>query len=184
MVSYDQSVGIVKVPLTAESFGTRIGDPHRNTLYEEGPRFYRRGSLYYMVFAASGIPETLSYSTSASPTGPWTYRGIIMPRGLPHLAFTNHPGIIDYKGHSYLLYHNQDLPGGSRFDRSVCLEEFQYNGDGSFPTILPTKEEPAPIGHLNPYESTKAATIAWETGVQTETSATEGVYVSNINDDG
>ena len=182
MVSYDQSVGIVKVPLTEEGFGKREGNKDRSTLYEEGPWFYRRGSLYYMVFAATGVPEALAYSTSESPTGPWTYRGIIMPKSLPKLSFTNHPGVLDYKGHSYLFYHNEDLPGGSGFDRSVCLEEFKYNPDGSFPTILPTKEGPAPIGHLNPYESTKAATIAWETGVETETSATDGVYVTDIND--
>jgi len=182
MVSYDQSVGIVKVPLSEEGFGKREGNKDRATLYEEGPWFYRRGSLYYMVFAATGVPEALAYSTSASPTGPWTYRGIIMPKSLPKLSFTNHPGVLDYKGHSYLFYHNEDLPGGSGFDRSVCLEEFQYNADGSFPTILPTKEGPHPIGHLNPYDATKAATIAWEIGVQTETSATEGVYVTDISD--
>lgn len=182
MVSYDQSVGIVKVPLTEEGFGKREGNKDRLTLYEEGPWFYHRGSLYYMVFAATGVPEALAYSTSTSPTGPWTYRGIIMPKGLPKLSFTNHPGVLDYKGHSYLFYHNEDLPGGSGFDRSVCLEEFKYNPDGSFPTILPTKDGPAPIGHLNPYESTKAATIAWESGVQTETSATVGVYVTDIDD--
>jgi len=54
-----------------------------------------------------------------------TYRGIIMPKGLPNLAFTNHPGVLDYNGHSYFICHNQDLPGGGGFDRSVCLEEFK-----------------------------------------------------------
>lgn len=184
MISYDQSVGIVKVPLTEQGFGKREGNKDRATLYEEGPWFYHRGRLYYMVFAAAGIPEAIAYSTSASPTGPWTYRGIIMPNRLPNLAFTNHPGVLDYKGHSYFYYHNQDLPGGGGFDRSVCVEEFKYNPDGSFPTILPTREGPAPIRHLNPYDATKAATIAWETGVMTETSATKGVYVTNINDGG
>ena len=184
MISYDPKVGIVKVPLTEASFGKRTGDPHRDTLYEEGPWFYRRGSLYYMVNAAGGIPEFIAYSTSPSPTGPWTYRGVIMPNHLPQLAFTNHPGVLDYKGHSYFFYHNQALPGGSGFDRSVCIEEFKYNPDGSFPTILPTKDGPAPVGHLDPYETTRAATIAWEVGVQTETSPTAGVYVAGIHDGG
>ena len=182
MISYDQKVGIVKVPLTEEAFGKRTGDAHRNTLYEEGPWFYHRGSLYYMVNAAGGIPEFIAYSTSPSPTGPWTYRGVIMPNHLPQLAFTNHPGVLDYKGHSYFFYHNQALPGGGGFDRSVCIEEFKYNPDGSFPTILPTKDGPAPVGHLNPYETIKAATIAWEVGVQTATSPTAGVYVTGIHD--
>ena len=184
MISYDPKVGIVKVALTEASFGKRTGDAHRDTLYEEGPWFYRRGRLYYMVNAAGGIPEFITYSTSPSPTGPWTYRGVIMPNRLPQLAFTNHPGVLDYKGHSYFFYHNQALPGGGGFDRSVCIEEFKYNPDGSFPTILPTKEGPAPVGHLNPYERTRAATIAWEAGVQTGISPTAGVYVTGIHDGG
>ncbi len=178
MISYNQHVGIVKVPLTAEGFGKRPGNNPRFTLYVEGPWFYRRGNLYYMVYAAGGIPEFIAYSTSPGPTGPWTYRGIIMPNHLPQLAFTNHPGVLDYKGHSYFFYHDQALPGGSGFDRSVCIEEFKYNPDGSFPTILPTKQGPAPVGHFNPYKTTPAATIAWETGIQTETSPTVGVYAS------
>jgi hypothetical protein len=32
------------------------------------------------------------------PTGPWTYRGQLMPT--QDTSFTNHPGIIDYKGGS------------------------------------------------------------------------------------
>lgn len=184
MISYDQKVGIVKVPLTAAAFGKGPGVRRRRTLYVEGPWFYRRGSMYYLVYAAGGIPEFIAYSTSPGPIGPWTYRGIIMPNHLPQLAFTNHPGVIDYKGHSYFFYHNQALPGGSGFDRSVCVEEFRYNPDGSFPTILPTRQGPAPVGHLNPYRTRSAATIAWESGTQTETSATAGVYAACIENGG
>ena len=50
-------------------------------------------------------------------------------------VFTNHPGIADFKGHSYLFYHTGELPGGSLFHRSVCVAEFQYNDDGSINTV-------------------------------------------------
>ncbi len=179
MISYDQKVGIVKVPLTVAGFGKGPRMMPGRTTYVEGPWFYRRGDLYYMVYAAGGIPEFIAYSTSPGPTGPWTYRGIIMPNHLPHLAFTNHPGVIDYKGHSYFFYHNQALPGGGGFDRSVCVEEFKYNPDGSFPTILPTSKGAPPIGHLNPFRRTRAATIAWESGIQTEELPAAGVCVTN-----
>jgi hypothetical protein len=179
MISYDQKVGIVKVPLTAASFGKGPGVRRRRTVYVEGPWFYRRGNLYYLVYAAGGIPEFIAYSTSPGPTGPWTYRGIIMPNHLPGLAFTNHPGVIDYKGHSYFFYHNQALPGGGGFDRSVCVEEFKYNPDGSFPTILPTRTGASPIGHLNPFKTTPAATIAWESGIHTAMLPGAGVCVTD-----
>ncbi len=178
MISYDQKVGIVKVPLTPAAFGKGPGLKHRRSLYVEGPWFYRRGNLYYLVYAAGGIPEFIAYSTSPGPTGPWTYRGIIMPNHLPHLAFTNHPGVIDYKGHSYFFYHNQALPGGGGFDRSVCVEEFKYNPDGSFPTILPTRKGAPPIAHLDPFKRTRAATIAWESGIHTENLSGAGVCVT------
>jgi len=181
MISYDQEVGIVQVQLTAEGFGHREGgDPKRPTLYEEGPWFYKRNGLYYMVFAASGIPENIAYSTSTSPTGPWTFRGIIMPT--QGTSFTNHPGVCDFRGRSYFFYHNGALPGGGGFTRSVCLEEFTYNPDGSFPTIDMTAEGVAPVGTLNPYVRNEAETIAWSYGVRTEPCSEGGMTVCNIDD--
>ncbi len=148
MISYTGS--ITEVPNTTQSFGTRNGDAERPTLYEEGPWFYKRNDLYYMMFAASGIPEDIGYSTSTGPTGPWTYQGIIMENASGH-AFTNHAGVVDFKGHSYFFYHTQELPGGGGFKRSVALEEFSYEADGSFPTITKTSQGPAAASDLNPY---------------------------------
>lgn len=180
MISYDETVGIVQVPLTEESFGKRDGNPERTTLYEEGPWFYKRNELYYMVYAASGIPENIAYSTSTSPTGPWIYRGVIMPT--EGGSFTNHPGLVDFKGNSYFFYHNGALPGGGGFTRSVCVEQFEYNEDGTFPVIHMTTEGVAPVGCLNPYIRNEAETIAWEYGIKTEPCSQGGMNVCNIDD--
>ncbi|SDI11620.1 arabinoxylan arabinofuranohydrolase [Pseudobutyrivibrio sp. 49] len=161
MTSY--SGGINKVNLTANSFGYYAG---RSSSYEEGPWFYKRGNLYYMVFSGGGIPEHIAYSTSTSPTGPWTYRGVIMPT--EGRSFTNHSGIVDFKGHSYFFYHNGALPGGSGFARSVAVEEFKYNPDGSIPTIKMSTSGPSAIATLNPYLKTEAETICYSSGVKTE----------------
>ncbi|MFW6287470.1 MAG: glycoside hydrolase family 43 protein [bacterium] len=179
MISYDTETGIVKVPLTAEGFGKRSGDPERPTLYEEGPWFYKRNGLYYMVYAASGIPENIAYSTSTAPTGPWTFRGIIMPT--QGGSFTNHPGLCDYKGKSYFFYHNGALPGGGGFTRSVCVEEFAYNSDGTIPTLNMTKEGVSPVAYLNPYIRNEAETIAWQYGIKTEPCSQGGMNVCNID---
>ncbi len=182
MISFNTGIGnkgVVKVPLTEAGFGKRNGDSNRATLYEEGPWFYKRNGLYYMVYAASGIPENICYATSTNATGPWTFRGVIMPT--QGGSFTDHPGLVDYKGHSYLFYHNGALPDGGGFTRSVCVEEFKYNIDGSLPTINMTTNGPAPIGHLNPFVLTEAETIAWESGVKTAKSGDVGVYVTDIH---
>ena len=182
MISFDRSVGnngIVTVPMTTASFGTRTGgDSRHQTLYEEGPWFYKRNGLYYMVYAASGIPENICYSTSPGPTGPWTFKGIVMPT--QGASFTNHPGVCDYKGNSYFFYHNGALPGGGGYHRSVCVEQFKYNADGTIPTMNMTTAGPPQIGNLNPYVATEAETTCWESGVETEKCSEGGMDVCNI----
>lgn len=134
MISYDEKVGVGRIPMTVESFGK--GSHQTGTTYGEGPWFYKRNGLYYMVFAGFAEGERrnehLAYSTATAPTGPWVYGGVLMEEGK---CFTNHPGIADFKGHSYLFYHTDELPGGSLFHRSVCVTEFKYNEDGSITTV-------------------------------------------------
>ena len=143
MISYDRSVGqkgIFALDMTAEAFGSQKNrDGNFRSNYTEAPWVYKRNDLYYLVYAAAGIPEYIAYSTATSIEGPWTYQGYIMERA-PHLAFTNHPGLIDFKDNSYFFYHTHELSDGEGFKRSVSVEQFKYNDDGSIPLISPTKE--------------------------------------------
>ena len=180
MISY--SGDIITVPLTKEGFSVRYKDADkRPTSYEEGPWFYKRKNLYYLLYPAGGVPEHLAYSTSTGPTGPWKYRDTIMRIIKKGGAFTNHPGLIDYKGKTYLFYHNGALPGGGGFTRSVCVDEFQYNADGTIPRIDPTTTGVTAVSNVNPYKWVEAETIAWEEGVETATDDTIGVYVTDID---
>ncbi|WP_437751435.1 glycoside hydrolase family 43 protein [Sorangium sp. So ce1389] len=178
MTSYQGDV--VRVPMTAASFGQRTGenDGRHTTKYEEGPWLYKRDGLYYLVYAAGPISEYIAYSTSSSPTGPWTYRGVIMPT--EGTSFTNHSGVIDFKGNSYFFYHNGALPGGGGFHRSTAVEQFTFNADGTFPTIRMTQAGAPGVGNLNPYVMTEAETIAWESGVETEACSEGGMNVGMI----
>ncbi|MCL6591554.1 MAG: carbohydrate-binding protein [Firmicutes bacterium] len=175
MISYSGSP--TQIPLTTASFGVR-SNTDRPTSYEEGPWFYKRNNLYYMIFAGGPISEHIAYSTSPGPTGPWTYRGIIMPT--QGSSFTNHAGVCDYNGNSYFFYHNGALPGGGGYHRSVCVEKFTYNADGTIPTINMTTTGAPQIGTLNPYVRTEAETICWESGVETEVCGEGGINVCNI----
>ncbi|MBO4749026.1 MAG: glycoside hydrolase family 43 protein [Lachnospiraceae bacterium] len=134
MISYDETVGVGRIPMTTEAFGE--GGHMTGTTYGEGPWFYKRGNLYYMVYAAfaKGVhQEHLAYSTAEGPTGPWKYGGVLMTE--EGGVFTNHPGICEFKGQPYLFYHTGELPGGSLFHRSVCVAPFAYNADGSIDVI-------------------------------------------------
>jgi arabinoxylan arabinofuranohydrolase len=181
MISY--SGGINTVSLTVAGFGAR-SNTDRATAYEEGPWLYKRGSLYYIVYPADGTPEKISYTTSSAPVGPWTYRGDIMAKESgTGSSFTNHPGVVDFKGKSYFFYHNGALPGGGGYKRSVCIEEFTYNADGTIPTIKMTTTGPAPVANLNPFQQTEAETIAFSSGLKTEVCSDTGggINVTSIS---
>lgn len=179
MISFEG--GIQAVPMTTQSFGQRNGDPDRATLYEEGPWIYERNNIYYLMHAAGPLPEKISYSTSPGPTGPWTYRDIIM-HSTSGLAFTNHAGVVDFKGRSFFFYHTQELSNDG-YKRSVAVEEFAYEADGSFPTIEKTDAGVTePVELLIPYYRVEAETIAWEEGIEVEDSSEGGRNVANIED--
>jgi len=115
--------------------------PHN---YIEGPWVYKRNDLYYLVYASAGTkPEMIEYCTSDSPEGPWEYRGIITENA-PN-SFTIHPGIVDYKDKTYFFYHNGQLPTGSSYRRSVCVDYLNYNADGTIQKVKQTKEGVKPI---------------------------------------
>lgn len=118
-----------------------IDVPH----YVEGPWLYKRGKLYYLVYAAMVPPqgwEQIAYATAESVTGPWTYRGLVT--GSAKNSFTIHPGIVDFKGRSYFFYHNAALTingeQGALGRRAVCVEYLEYNPDGTIKPITQTEE--------------------------------------------
>ena len=183
MISYSGELG--KLDMTEEAFGgpmmnqRKKGKKYKDS-YVEGPWLTKRKGIYQLLYAAGGVPEHISYSTASSPTGPWKYAGEIMPLSDTN-SFTNHCGVADYKGHSYFFYHTGKLPNGGGFGRSVAIEEFKYNADGSFPTILPTEEGVKPVGKFDPYRKVEAETMAFSKGVKTEQNDEVGVYVTDIH---
>lgn len=184
MISIKGEVG--KFEQTVESFGApnpekRVRGQKYTDIYTEGPWIHKRNGKYYLLYAAGGVPEHIAYSMADSPLGPWKYMGAIMPLQDTG-SFTNHCGIIDYKGNSYFFYHTGKLPGGGGFGRSVAVEQFSFNEDGTFPTINATKEGVKPVGTLNPRQKVEAETIAFSEGLKSEPNGEDGVYISEIHD--
>lgn len=179
MISY--SGDIVRVPMTEESFGKREGNvAERPTLYEEGPWLYKHNDWYYLLWAGGPIPEHLGYSISKSPVGPWKYAGTLMPT--EGGSFTNHPGIVDYKGSTYLFYHNGALPGGGGFTRSVCVQKAEFNKDGTLVPMKMTAGIEKGLETLNPYRKTEAETMAFSEGMKASQNKEVGVFVNAMKD--
>jgi len=102
--------------------------------YVEGPWLYKRNGHYYMVYASMGTGrETISYAMADCVTGPWEFKGELT--GMARDSFTIHPGVVDFKGNSYLFYHNSTLSinnyGPATGRRSVCFDQMVYNEDGT-----------------------------------------------------
>lgn len=152
--------------------------------YREGPWFYKRNGHYYLAFASTCCPEGIGYAMSDSPTGPWKTKGYIMrpterTRG-------NHPGIMDYKGKSYVFGLNYDLlklETNTHYERrSVSVAEMHYNEDGTIqevPYWADTKLEQ--IGTFNPFRKVEAETMAWGYGLKTAPNADKSLSVVDVN---
>ncbi|WP_405340819.1 family 43 glycosylhydrolase [Fibrobacter sp.] len=142
--------------------------PNGESVYTEGPWIHKRGKKYYMLYASHGTGnggERISYSTSDSPTGPWTWGGLIMEPG-QGAAFTNHCGIIDFKGRSFFFYHNQKNVSGGGYSRSTAIEEFTWGSDGTIPKINPTNNGVVkPVKNLDPFDRVEAETKSWVGGI-------------------
>lgn len=152
--------------------------------YQEGPWSYKRNGHYYLAFASTCCPEGIGYAMSDSPTGPWKTKGYIMrpterTRG-------NHPGIMDYKGKSYVFGLNYDLlklETNTHYERrSVSVAEMHYNEDGTIqevPYWADTKLEQ--IGTFNPFRKVEAETMAWGYGLKTTPNADKSLSVVDVN---
>ncbi|MBP1612878.1 MAG: carbohydrate-binding protein [Bacteroidetes bacterium] len=142
--------------------------------YQEGPWAYKRNGHYYMAYASTCCPEGIGYAMGKSATGPWEYKGSIMD-GDPRSS-GNHPGIIDYKGNSYVFGFNYAIlkqTMSKHYERrSICLEELSYNADGTIIKHPFWSKNVKQLASLNPYKQVEAETMAYSEGVKTE-SATE-----------
>lgn len=176
MTSYSGSIEVD--PMSIASFGPRTGDATRSS-YEEGPWIFKRNAMYYMMYASGPISEKISYSTGTTAKGPWTYRGVIMDAATN--SFTNHAGIAQFRNKWYFFYHTGKLPGGGGFQRSVAVEPFEFNADGTIPKIAMTSSGPSPVENLNPFRKVQAETMAFSEGLKVAQDAPTGVYVTKIH---
>jgi len=153
--------------------------------YQEGPWLYKHDKHWYLAFASTCCPEGIGYAMSDSPTGPWKSMGHIMDRTWRTRG--NHPGIIDYKGKSYVFGLNYELMHLDTFKhherRSVSAAEMHYNADGSIEKVPYWQDNVLKqIEPFNPYRRVEAETMAWGYGLKTVEKESGAIYINNVND--
>lgn len=146
--------------------------------YTEGPWPYKRSGKYYLSWASRCCPEGIGYAISDKPSGPWTCKGSIMRPNARSSG--NHPGLMDFKGKSYvfgfdyeLLFTRIPYSTSKPERRSICLKEMTFDASGLINEVpwwgagapLPSVEQ---VGKHDPFDTTQAETICWSLGVRTE----------------
>ncbi|SFM24284.1 LPXTG-motif cell wall anchor domain-containing protein [Gracilibacillus orientalis] len=117
------------------------GDIHRFDIqnmpgtFTEAPWLHKQDGIYYLLYAMN-FPEELVYATSDSPEGPWEYGGKLMDE-LPFTG-TSHPAVLEFKGETYMVYHNAALPTGGDYRRSVAIEKLHFTPEGKIRKVIPT----------------------------------------------
>lgn len=109
------------------------------------------GDTYYMIYSPQ-IGSRLAYATSKSPTGPFTYRGVIVDNGVEYPGGNNHGSICNIEGQWYIFYHR--TTNGTSMSRRACVERIEMLPDGTIPEVEMTS-----LGFeksLSPYEITPA----------------------------
>ncbi len=112
--------------------------------FAEGLWVYKRNGLYYFTHPnhytdeQGNVKQLLVYSTSPTPTGPFTYRGSF----LNNFSRNSHHSIIDIKGKTYLFYH---IEGPSPYERRVCVDYLEFDKDGLIKEVKMTKEGIKPL---------------------------------------
>lgn len=99
--------------------------------FHEGGYMVKHNQTYYFVYAhmgRAGKPTCLGYATSKLPTGPFTYKGVIIDNSYcdPN-NWNNHGSIAKFNNKWYVFYHR--ATHGSQTMRKACIEPITFNDD-------------------------------------------------------
>jgi hypothetical protein len=111
-----------------------LGKDHDRRFFEASWMHKYNGKYYFSY--STGDTHFIAYATGDSPTGPFTYQGVILK---PVVGWTNHHSIVEFEGKWYLFYHDSMLSNGKTHLRSVKVTELKHLPDGSIETITPYK---------------------------------------------
>ena len=108
----------------------------------EGSFAFKRNGTYYLTYPHAVTingheGERLEYSTSTNAMGPFTWAGIITDQNESG-CWTEHHSIVQYKGQWYLFYHDKQLSPNFDKNRSVRIDDLNFNDDGTIQKVIPT----------------------------------------------
>ncbi len=128
------------------------------TGYREGSFMNYRDGTYHLTYSIddTGSPNyRVGYATSTSPTGPWTYRGVILEKDESQgILGTGHSSIVQVPGTDewYIAYHRFAVPtferaGGNGTNRETTIDRLTFGEDGLIEKVVPTLTSIDPLAY-------------------------------------
>jgi len=127
---------------------TLDGDPFEIQLREfrEGIVVFKRNGKYYFMWSiddARSPDYRVGWGIADSPLGPVRYpeKDFIVLRQNGPAVGTAHHGVVNVPGTDrwYVAYHRHAIPGGSGYQRQVCLARMEFDADGNILPMDPMK---------------------------------------------
>lgn len=109
--------------------------------FHEGSQAFKRNGIYYLSFAdiSRRHPTCIGYATAKSPTGPYTYRGVIIDNdGSNPAVWNNHGAVFEARGQWYVFYHRPT--NGVITMRKACVEPITFDADGLIKEVEMTSQ--------------------------------------------
>jgi hypothetical protein len=122
---------VTEVKILDENGKPLLAGDTKRRFFEGGWLHKYQGKYYYSY--STGDTHLLVYAVGDKPTGPFTYKGVIMN---PVQGWTTHHSIIEHKGKWYIFYHDTELSNKTHL-RNVKVTELKRRPDGSIETIEP-----------------------------------------------
>lgn len=108
-----------------------LGGDHDRRFFEAA-WMHKHAGQYYLSYS-TGDTHYLAYATSASPYGPFTYRGRILE---PVQGWTTHHSILQVGEQWYLFYHDTQVSNRTHL-RNAKMTELAHRPDGTIEAINP-----------------------------------------------
>lgn len=161
----------------------------------EASHMHKHDGVYYYSYAdnyaddyTDPVPtpgSQIAYMTGVSPTGPFTYRGVVLGPPPDNYGNNNHHTIFSYQGQWYCVYHNRyqaAVDGVSTTEhRNICLDGLYYNPDGSIQQISPLQDGLPQLKNLDPFVQVEGETLFQQSGIRTEVCSEGGMNVTSIS---
>ena len=141
------------------------------TNYFEGPLMVKRHGVYFLMYSQGvTIKDTyqVHYATGDNPLGPFKEGSnslILVTEKSNNIISPGHHTVFRHEGRDYILYHRHSIPFVEDFvGRQICVDEIEFNANGTIGKVTPTHEGPALVRGRNPDRLSVTATASSDAG--------------------